>query len=112
MAKIINFDSKAASLGKKVIEQLVKDLRSLDPEKVSSLFLHIGLTNEDGNRANYSVDMNLDFNDFGYLDAYLTHLKDRLIHEYVLSEGDVGQDEISDMISDFKIPEDDNPDVE
>lgn len=109
MAKIIDFNQKE-KVDKKAITSLIKELKSLRPECVESMFVHIGLVNENGERSTYTLTRNLDFYDLGYLDSYIQHLKLNILETHIVFESDSQDGEISDLVQTFKKEEDSEED--
>ena len=110
MGNVIDFKDRTKKLDKKALDYALEELKSLDPEKVRSLFIHVGLINKENQKSTYTLHLNLDFHDFGYLSAYINYLNLNNLEGSAFSEGSNDDPEISNIVDEFRTPSEDKTD--
>jgi hypothetical protein len=80
MSKVIDF-SPSKRIGKKSIDSIIDDIRSIPPEKMESFFLTLQYKNEDGETLFYTRTLDPDFTMLGYLESILASMKLEMVEQ-------------------------------
>jgi len=114
LGNVIDFKDRTKKLDKKALDYALEELKSLNPEKVQSLFIHVGLIDKENQKSTYTLHLNLDFHDFGYLSAYINYLNLNNLEfsseSRFFSEGSTDDAEISNIVDEFRTPSEDKTD--